>query len=46
MGLKIRLLPPFFDVLSELLKFNVSENLNLISLFWWKFGRLKVPQNS
>lgn len=37
MGLKMELLSSFFDIVSELLRFGVSENWRLITLFRGKF---------
>ena len=46
--LKLKLLSSFFNVVSELFRFNVSENRRSITLFWWgggAFGGKKYLKN-
>ena len=39
------MLSSFFDIISELLKFKVSENCKSVTLFWGKFkGSNKFPK--
>ena len=46
MDLKLKLLSSFFNVVSELFRFNVSENLRSITLFWGGvFGGKKYLKN-
>ena len=42
MGLKIKLLSSFFDIVSELLRFDFSRNLRSFALFLGKFGETVV----
>ena len=42
MGLKIKLLSSFFDIVSELLRFDFSRNLRSFALFLGKFGEMVV----
>ena len=46
MDLKIELLSSFFNVISELFRFTVSENWRSIALFWGNFGGKKYPKNA
>ena len=47
MGLKIKLLSSFFDIVSELLKFNLSENWTPMTLlFGGKVWGMKSSQNA
>ena len=47
MDLKLKLLSSFFNVVSELFRFNVSENRRSITLFWGggAFGGKKYLKN-